>query len=52
MPLEMSKEPEVTDVERVTLVFVCADVNLKNENTNTTNGITKGLLFANEAVFV
>jgi hypothetical protein len=33
MPLERSKEPEVTEVERGPLVFVCAVVvNLKNEN--------------------
>ena len=49
----MYKEPEVTEVERGTLVFVCDDVvNLKNEKMNTTKGNTKGLLFANEAVFV
>jgi hypothetical protein len=44
MPLEMSKEPEVTEVESGTVVFVCADgVILKNESKNTTKGGTKGL---------
>jgi hypothetical protein len=41
MPLEMSKEPEVTEVERGTLVFACdVGVILKNENINTTKGST------------
>ena len=43
----------MTEVEPGTVVFVCTDnVNLNDEKRNTTKGNTKGLLFANEAVFV